>query len=202
MAGGWWVLVAVRPELDLGGPVTDGTSHMGIHLCRPITPTLLPLALSSTQTWTMFVKTSEWLLSLGMVTLTALLTLMAKIPKLGHESSVSSECLCRSISTDSEYHAVYACSIAAQCSHAAFPTFTGPQIEARLASIEEELTARKREHARRSQETEELWFAYKHAADEFRDVERKVEELDETLKLLQDLRAIALIHFPPVPGQT
>ncbi|KAE9394202.1 hypothetical protein BT96DRAFT_998752 [Gymnopus androsaceus JB14] len=60
---------------------------------------------------------------------------------------------------------LHACSLVAQHAHAPFPTFTGPQIESWLASVEEELVA----------------------LDERRKVEKRVEQLEDTSKHLRDL---------------
>ena len=77
----------------------------------------------------------------------------------------------------------------------------GPQIEARLASVNEELTACTLEHAEMSQHTEELLVAYNNAVDKLREVENRGQQLEDTEKLLWDLHAIALTYFPPTPGQ-
>lgn len=110
------------------------------------------------------------------------------------------KCLCMFVSLSADSLSVYACSLAAQRCHAAFPTFTGLQIETRLASIEEELSARKLEHVKRSEEADALLLAYNKAVAERREVEKRVEQLVETSQKLQSLRAIALIHFPPGPA--
>ncbi|KAE9385712.1 hypothetical protein BT96DRAFT_1006782 [Gymnopus androsaceus JB14] len=97
---------------------------------------------------------------------------------------------------------LHACSIVAQHAHAAFPTFTGPQIELRLASIEQDLAAHKHARSRRSQEADDLLDAYYRAIDERREIDGRVEELEETASILRDLRSIALAFFPPPPSVT
>ncbi|KAE9383347.1 hypothetical protein BT96DRAFT_1009323 [Gymnopus androsaceus JB14] len=92
---------------------------------------------------------------------------------------------------------LHACSIVAQRSDAAFPTFTGPQIESRIASIEEELATRRLERDIRADKANDLLKAHYQALDECRDIDRSLGKLEETLNMLQDLRFIALTFFPP-----